>query len=86
MLFRSIFSQNTLLNLPRVVAWDNNYQYLYVTNSSGIPLLQFDSNGILSNTYDSSIFNEPRGICFNANNNLLVSNFGSGTIYLKNSQ
>ena len=82
---KTIFSQNTLLNLPRVVAWDNNYEYLYVTNSSGIPLLQFDSNGILSNIYDSSIFNEPRGICFNANNNLLVSNFGSGTIYLKNS-
>jgi len=80
---RSIFSNNILLNLPRVVAWDNNYQYLYVTNSEGIPILRFDQNGILSSICENSIFNEPRGICFDNNNNLLLSNYGSGTIYIR---
>jgi hypothetical protein len=80
---RSIFSKNILLTLPRVVIWDNNYQYLYVTNSEGIPILRFDQNGILASICENSIFNEPRGICFDNNNNFLLSNYGSGTIYIR---
>jgi hypothetical protein len=83
------------LSAPRGVAVDNACEKLFVTNYnqdgttnaeinyiSVYNIVNINSPTFLYNII-GSVLNEPRGVCFNYNdnNNLLISNFGSDTIY-----
>jgi len=83
------------LSQPRGVTVDNACEKLFVTNYnkdgttnaeinyiSVYNIININSPIFLYNII-GSVLNKPRGVCFNYNdnNNLLISNFGSDTIY-----
>ena len=64
--------------LPRGVSFNvNYYNYLWVTTSESIVRINV-SNTSNKQSYSDVLFNNPRGILFDADNYMYVSNFGNG--------
>ena len=94
-----ISGSSNILNGPRGISFDNKFNYLYITNynSNGTTpsninyISKFNvenpSNPIFVTNIIGDVLNETRGLCFNPNNinnYLVVSNFGSNSIYQYN--
>jgi sugar lactone lactonase YvrE len=59
------------------VAFDH-YGDLYVANSNGNTITEYNPSGMLTATYSSSLLNQPGGLAFDSNGDLFVANTGNG--------
>jgi DNA-binding beta-propeller fold protein YncE len=84
---RTLFSNSPLLYGPRAITFNLDYTKLYVTNSNQNnnykynDIIVFDLSGNIVSFLKSTYLEQPRGLCFNYENYLYISNFGNGTIY-----
>jgi len=84
---RSLFANTPFIYGPRAICFNPSFTSMYVTNSNPNSsncinsMLQINLNGQIVNAFKNPILDNPRGLCFDSNGNLYISNFGNGTIY-----
>jgi DNA-binding beta-propeller fold protein YncE len=84
---RTLFTNTPFIYGPRAICFNTNFTTIYVTNSNPNnsncinSIIQINLNGQIINAFKNQILNNPRGLCFDSNGYLYISNFGNGTIY-----
>lgn len=83
---RSLFTNTPFIYGPRAICFNPDFTSMYVTNSNPSnncisSIIQINLNGQIINAFKNKVLDNPRGLCFNSQGILYISNFGNGTIY-----